>query len=77
MKEIKVQLLAIASEKNIHYLNYVKERFIVEILNKISIPTIDKWAETTHLNTSDFPFLNILLLLSNPFRSAFCSSKGR
>ena len=43
--------MAIASEKNIHYLNYVKERFIVEILNKISIPTIDKWAETAHLNT--------------------------
>lgn len=56
-QEIKGQFVAIASEKNIHYLNYVKERFIVEILNKISIPTIDKWAETTHLNTSDFPFL--------------------
>lgn len=55
-QEIKRQFLSIASEKNRHYLNYVKERFVVEILNKINIPTIDKWTETSHLNTSDFPF---------------------
>lgn len=57
-QEINEQFLSIASEKNIHYLNYIKGRLVVEILNEISIPTIDKWTGDTNLDISDFPFFD-------------------
>lgn len=55
-QEIKQQFLSIDSEKKGHYLNYVKNRFIVEILNEINNPTINKWVEPFNLNITDFPF---------------------